>query len=389
MQALSFVVHIPLVCFGIAFPAMVLFVHGLYLRTGDAALQGARQALVEGGADRCSPSASSPARSCRSSSACCGPTSWPRSARSSGSRSGSRASRSSSRRSSSRSTSTAGTGCRSARTSSTGIPIVISGFAGSFCVIAVNGWMNNPAGFDVVDGQVVDPQPWTALLNEQPVARARSTCTWPATSSPASSSPASTRTAHLRGKRDALPPHRARRRAELRRARRAGAGRRRRLGRAHRSPRTSRSSSPRSRGSRRPRRARRSRSAASTTPTTGEVRYGIEIPNLLSLLAYHDPNATVQGLDTVPPERPAAGQHRALRVPDDGRDRDAARRCSAPCSCSRWWRQRRLPRSPWFYRARDRRRAARARRADLRLDHDGGRPPAVDRLRDHARRATP
>ena len=35
MQALSLVVHIPLVCFGIAFPAMVLFVEWLYLRRGD------------------------------------------------------------------------------------------------------------------------------------------------------------------------------------------------------------------------------------------------------------------------------------------------------------------------------------------------------------------
>jgi len=35
MQALSFAVHIPLVCFGIAFPAMVLFVEWLYLRSGD------------------------------------------------------------------------------------------------------------------------------------------------------------------------------------------------------------------------------------------------------------------------------------------------------------------------------------------------------------------
>ena len=35
MQALSLGVHIPLVCFGIAFPAMVLFVESLYLRTGD------------------------------------------------------------------------------------------------------------------------------------------------------------------------------------------------------------------------------------------------------------------------------------------------------------------------------------------------------------------
>src|SRR3954449_2587790 len=35
MQALSFAVHIPIVCFGIAFPAMFLFIHGLYLRTGE------------------------------------------------------------------------------------------------------------------------------------------------------------------------------------------------------------------------------------------------------------------------------------------------------------------------------------------------------------------
>src|SRR3954467_6733721 len=35
MQALSFAVHIPLVCFGIAFPAMVLFVEWLHPRPGD------------------------------------------------------------------------------------------------------------------------------------------------------------------------------------------------------------------------------------------------------------------------------------------------------------------------------------------------------------------
>src|SRR5439155_12388129 len=35
MQALSLGVHIPIVCFGISFPAMIVFVEGLYLRTGD------------------------------------------------------------------------------------------------------------------------------------------------------------------------------------------------------------------------------------------------------------------------------------------------------------------------------------------------------------------
>jgi cytochrome bd ubiquinol oxidase subunit I len=35
VQALSFAVRIPLVCFGIVSPALVLFVEWLYLRTGD------------------------------------------------------------------------------------------------------------------------------------------------------------------------------------------------------------------------------------------------------------------------------------------------------------------------------------------------------------------
>src|SRR3954447_17546835 len=38
MQALSFAVHIPLVCFGVAFPALVLFVEWLGRRRGDAVL---------------------------------------------------------------------------------------------------------------------------------------------------------------------------------------------------------------------------------------------------------------------------------------------------------------------------------------------------------------
>src|SRR6266702_5663898 len=35
MQALSLAVHIPLVCFGIAFPVLVLFAEWRHLRTGD------------------------------------------------------------------------------------------------------------------------------------------------------------------------------------------------------------------------------------------------------------------------------------------------------------------------------------------------------------------
>src|SRR4051794_5915491 len=164
MQALSLAVHIPIVCFGIAFPAMFLFVEGLYLRTGDLtykalAKRWSKVALtifavgvvtgtilsfefgllwpnfmatfgevfglafgLEGvsffveaifiaiyvyGWDRLSPRAHF----------------------------------------------------------LTGIPVVISGFAGSFNVIAVNGWMNHPQGFTIVDGRVTNPRPFTALLN--------------------------------------------------------------------------------------------------------------------------------------------------------------------------------------------------------------------------------
>src|SRR5262245_64991996 len=35
MQALSFAVHIPLVCFGIAFPALVLYAEWRWMQTGD------------------------------------------------------------------------------------------------------------------------------------------------------------------------------------------------------------------------------------------------------------------------------------------------------------------------------------------------------------------
>jgi cytochrome d ubiquinol oxidase subunit I len=45
-----------------------------------------------------------------------------------------------------------------------GIPIVITGFTGSMMVIAVNGWMNHPGGFTMQNGQVVDVRPFAALF---------------------------------------------------------------------------------------------------------------------------------------------------------------------------------------------------------------------------------
>src|SRR6188472_44200 len=45
-----------------------------------------------------------------------------------------------------------------------GIPIVIAGVTGSFMVIAVNGWMNHPTGFTLHNGAVTDVHPVAALF---------------------------------------------------------------------------------------------------------------------------------------------------------------------------------------------------------------------------------
>ena len=48
----------------------------------------------------------------------------------------------------------------------TAFPIAISGTASAIFVISANAWMNSPAGFRVVDGQVVDVDPIAATRNE-------------------------------------------------------------------------------------------------------------------------------------------------------------------------------------------------------------------------------
>ena len=165
MQALSLTVHIPIVCFGIAFPAMMLFVEGLYLRTGDAVYKALAKrwskvavtlfavGVVTGTILSFEFGLLWPEFMARYGEvfgigfALEGISffveaifiaiyvyGWDRLPR---------------------------------RTHFlTGIPVVLSGFAGSFNVIAVNGWMNDPTGFDVgPNGEVLNPDPWAALLN--------------------------------------------------------------------------------------------------------------------------------------------------------------------------------------------------------------------------------
>ena len=47
------------------------------------------------------------------------------------------------------------------------VPMAVAGIVGTFCVLAVNAWMNDPTGFRIVDGEVVDVNPWAAMFNDQ------------------------------------------------------------------------------------------------------------------------------------------------------------------------------------------------------------------------------
>jgi cytochrome d ubiquinol oxidase subunit I len=163
MQALSFAVHIPLVCFGIAFPVMVLFVEWLGRRTGDGlyltlARRWSRVMLVLFGVGVITGTVLSFEMGLL----------WPNFTGTFGSVFG---------------VGFAiegfsffleaifigiyvyGWGRLSARMHMlSGIPIVITGFTGSMMVIAVNAWMNHPGGFRLVDGKVVDVDPFKALF---------------------------------------------------------------------------------------------------------------------------------------------------------------------------------------------------------------------------------
>ena len=348
MQALSFAVHIPLVCFGIAFPAMVMFAEWLHVRTGDPvyrtlarrwtrvmvalfavgvitgtilsfemgllwpnftatfgsvfglgfAIEGFSffiEAIFIGiyvyGWDRLSPRAHF----------------------------------------------------------LSGIPIVASGFTGSLMVIAVNGWMNHPTGFTLRGGRVTEVHPVDALFGNpyfwhelvHMYLAGYMVCGFLVAGAYA--------VARLR---KSGPPTRYERTALA-------------------IPLTIAAlASPvqvlvgdwaaRSVADHQPTKLAALEGLAKTTRgapehilgwyTDQEVRYGIEIPKLLSLLAYHDPNARVQGLDAVPPDqRPPINIVRMAFQTMVGIG-TALALLGVVVIVARV-RLRRLPESPWFYRA--------------------------------------
>lgn len=51
------------------------------------------------------------------------------------------------------------------------LPMAVTGIIGAYCVLAVNAWMNVPSGFRLVEGEVVDVQPWAVLFNQHAFAQ--------------------------------------------------------------------------------------------------------------------------------------------------------------------------------------------------------------------------
>jgi cytochrome bd ubiquinol oxidase subunit I len=227
------------------------------------------------------------------------------------------------------------------------LPMIVSGMAGAFFVVAANAWMNNPTGFRLdADGRVTDAQPWAAMFGPS---------TWPqvvhmllaayiVTGFTIASVYA---VGMLRGRRD----------------------RRHRLGllipltvAAVLTPvqigvgdwiaNTVADNQP----------AKLAAMEAQFETTAGaplslggiyyddELHYALELPNGLSLLVHHDPDGVVPGLEEFPADErpPVAVVHLAF---DLMVAIGFGLLLLAFVFGWNWWRRRRIPGTPWFLRA--------------------------------------
>lgn len=346
MQALSFAVHIPLVCFGIAFPVMVLFAEWLYLRSGDQvyrtlARRWSRVMLTLFAVGVITGTVLSFEMGLL----------WPNFTGTFGSVFG---------------LGFAiegfsffieaifigvyvyGWGRLSGRAHLlSGIPIVITGFTGSLMVISVNAWMNHPGGFRLHGGRVLDVDPFRALFEN--------TYLWHelihmyvagyiVTGFVLAGVYAFGR---LRGRwgryeRTALAiPLTVAALASIVQGP-VGDWAARDVAKSQPTKLAALEGLPR------------------TTPAApvhllgwyhnGQVKYGIEIPHLLSLLAFHSWNATVQGLSAVPADRrPPVNVVRVAFQAMVGIGTLLG--LIGVVYLVAWTRRKRLPRSAWFYRA--------------------------------------
>jgi cytochrome d ubiquinol oxidase subunit I len=347
MQALSLGLHIPIVCFGIAFPAMFLFVEGLYLRTGNPtykalAKRWSKVALVLFAVGVVTGTILSFEFGLL----------WPEFMATFGEVFG---------------VAFAlegvsffveaifiaiyvyGWGRLSPKAHfMTGIPIVLSGLAGSFNVIAVNGWMNDPEGFRVENGRVVDPEPFNAMLNSH-VAHELVHMYFAGYIVAGFLVAAVYARAWMKGRRDLY--HRTALVVALSMAALAApvqglagdwAGR------------TVSENQPVKlaafEGLGETQRGAPFTIGGIYDEEEGEVKYGIEIPKMLSLLTTHDPNGEVIGLNSVPEEdRPPVNTVRFAFQAMAGIGTLLG--LIGAVFLLTWLVRRRLPESVWFYRA--------------------------------------
>jgi cytochrome d ubiquinol oxidase subunit I len=227
------------------------------------------------------------------------------------------------------------------------LPMIVSGMAGAFFVIAANAWMNNPTGFVLdADGRVTDARPWAAMFGPS---------TWPqvvhmllaaymVTGFTIASVYA---VGMLRGRRGAR--HRAGLLIPLAFAAvvtpvQIGVGDWIANAVADNQP------------------AKLAAMEGLYETTAGaplsvggiyvddEMRYALEIPDGLSLLVHHDPDGVVPGLEEFPvDERPPVNVvHLAF---DAMVGLGSALLLLAAWAGWSWWRRRRMPETPWFLRA--------------------------------------
>jgi cytochrome d ubiquinol oxidase subunit I len=347
MQALSFTVHIPLVCFGIAFPAMVVYLEWLHHRTGQPVYRQIAQrwskvmvALFAVGVITGTILSFEMGLL------------WPNFTATFGS--------------------VFGLGFAIEGFSFfteaiflgiyiygwnrlsprahllSGIPVIIAGFLGSMTVISVNAWMNHPSGFRLHDGHAIDVNPLQALFGNPYL--------WP-------------ELIHMYIAGYIVTGFLVAAAYALGRVRSGRWGRYERTALAI--PLTIAAiASPvqvvlgdwisREVAQTQPIKLAAMEGLYKTTRgapehilgwyTDDQVKYGIAIPKLLSLLAYHNPNAVVKGLDTVPPkDRPPVNITRISFQTMVGIGTLMA--LLGVFFLGFRWRRRRLPDSPWFYRA--------------------------------------
>lgn len=296
MQAMSFVVHIPLVCFGMAFPTLLLYCEALWLRTGDPlyrnlARRWTRIMAALFGVGVITGTILSFEMGLL----------WPDFTATFGS--------------------VFGLGFAIEGVSFfleaifigiyiygwtrltprahflSGLPIAVTGVTGSFMVISVNGWMNHPSGFVLTGGRVTGSEPWRALFANRYMWHEFVHMYMAAFMVTGFLVAAFYAIAWLRGSRSRH--HRTALEIALT---------------------TAAVAAPlqilvgdwaaRDVAAYQPIKLAAIEGLGQTTRgapehflgwySDGRVEYGIEVPRLLSLLAYHDPNATVRGLDSFP-----------------------------------------------------------------------------------------